>query len=116
ECSQAGDQSLDNGHPIYVSHYKDDQGRVKRQAARFCLFVVDEDGDSREVTLDDPAIAGIEWTVHLANKKAAWYSFSELQGNLLLGPDNSYEACNVPKRNSTVHGEARQSELLIDPG
>ncbi|WP_205966223.1 LodA/GoxA family CTQ-dependent oxidase, partial [Pseudomonas viridiflava] len=58
----------------------------------------------------------IEWTAHLANKKAAWYSFSELQGNLLLGPDNSYEACNVPKRNSTVHGEARQSELLIDPG
>lgn len=116
ECSQAGDQSLDNGHPIYVSHYKDDQGRVKRQAARFCLFAVEEDGDSREVTLDDPAIAGIEWTVHLANKKAAWYSFSELQGNLLLGPDNSYEACNVPKRNSTVHGEARQSELLIDPG
>ena len=115
-CSPQGDQVLDNGQPVYVSQYKDGQACIKRQAARFCLFAVDDDGTSHEVTLADPAIAGMEWTVHLANKKAAWYTFSELQGNLLLGADNSYEAWKVPLRNSNVATNDRQSQLLIDPG
>ena len=115
-CTPQGDQVRDRLHPVYVSQYKDDLGCVKRQAARFCLFAVADDGYTHEVTLDDPAIAGMEWTVHLANKKAAWYTFSELQGNLLLGEGNSYRACKVPLRNSSVPEPQRQSQLLIDPG
>jgi L-lysine 6-oxidase len=60
-------------------------------------------------------VRSIEWTVHLASKKAAWYNFSELEGDLLSGPDNSYKARKVSLRNSTVKGADRQ-DLLIDFG
>ena len=28
----------------------------------------------------------LEWTVHLANKKAVWYGFDELVGDLMVPP------------------------------
>jgi L-Lysine epsilon oxidase N-terminal/L-lysine epsilon oxidase C-terminal domain/von Willebrand factor type A domain len=49
--------------------FKDDQCRVKRQAARFRVFAHHDDGSVDEVT---DAEAEIEWTVHLANAKAAY--------------------------------------------
>lgn len=48
--------------------FKDDDCRVKRQGARFRLFATHDDGTTEELTDDD---VDIEWTVHLANKKAA---------------------------------------------
>ncbi|GAA3395981.1 LodA/GoxA family CTQ-dependent oxidase [Cryptosporangium minutisporangium] len=48
--------------------YKDDQCRIKRQAARFRIFAHHDDGTVAEVT---DAQATIRWTVHLANSKAA---------------------------------------------
>jgi hypothetical protein len=56
-----------------VTSFKDGNFRVKRQAARFRIFVYDEDGggnltNPREITADD---AEITWTVELANRKAA---------------------------------------------
>ena len=60
-------------HPIPAGGFKDDQGRLKRQAARFRLYGLDKNGQVvAEVTADD---ADIRWTVHLANTKAAWYNF-----------------------------------------
>lgn len=47
--------------------FKDGECRVKRQAARFRIFASHDDGSVEELTDDD---ADIEWTVHLANKKA----------------------------------------------
>jgi hypothetical protein len=56
--------------------YKDAQGRIKRQAARFRVFGYDDDGKLvGEVTAKD---AHITWTLHLANKKAAWRQFDGL--------------------------------------
>lgn len=56
--------------------YKDEQGRIQRQAARFRLFGYDEnDRLVREITTDD---AAIEWTVELANHKAAYKRFDGL--------------------------------------
>jgi L-Lysine epsilon oxidase N-terminal/L-lysine epsilon oxidase C-terminal domain/von Willebrand factor type A domain len=49
--------------------FKDAQCRVKRQAARFRIFAHHGDGTVEEVT---KAKAKITWTVHLANKKAAF--------------------------------------------
>ncbi|WP_375740850.1 CTQ-dependent lysine 6-oxidase LodA [Pseudomonas boanensis] len=115
-CDAQGQQLFDHGQPIYVDQYKDPEGRIKRQAARFCVFAVAADGSTREVTLDDPQVASLQWTVHLANKKAAWYNFQELQGNLLLGPDNSYEKVGVPLRNASVTNEQQRQQLIIDPG
>ena len=57
--------------------YKDGQGAIKRQAARFRIYAYDEDGNViREVTANDPNTK-IVWTVEIANKKASWYEFIE---------------------------------------
>jgi L-lysine 6-oxidase len=94
-----------------IVHFKDPKGLIKRQGQPFKIY--DEYGT--EITLDSPNIASIEWTVHLANKKAAWYQYSELQGNLLYGPDNSYAIQKIPFRNPLVPQDKRQS-LIVDPG
>lgn len=53
--------------------YRDAQGRIKRQAARFRLFAYDKKGKLiREITAKE---ADITWSVELANKKAAWLKF-----------------------------------------
>src|SRR5437764_13495055 len=49
--------------------FKDAQCRVKRQAARFRIFAHHDDNSVEEIT---SAKADITWTVHLANKKAAF--------------------------------------------
>lgn len=95
-----------------VDTFKDDAGRIKKQGQLFKVF--DDNGD--ELTLDSPGVATIEWTVHLANKKAAWYQYSELKGNLLYGPQNSYRHWGVPFRNPEKESEAERQTLIIDPG
>src|SRR3954469_11090376 len=60
-------------HPIPEGGFKDGAGRIKRQAARFRLFGLD--GDGRVVAEITAADADIEWRVHLANTKSAWYNF-----------------------------------------
>jgi len=78
--------------------YKDEQGRIKRQAARFRIYGYDENGLLvKEVTSAD---AQIKWTVHLANKKASWKEFQGLSDN-------------TPLRNKK---EKQRSKLIIDPG
>lgn len=96
-------------------NFKDELGRVKRQGQPFRVY--DENG--LEITLERDDIKSIEWTVHLANKKAEWYDFDELKGNLLYNyndkndneygiepGDNSYEAWErrkgITKRNCEV--------------
>ena len=81
-----------------VGGYKDNQMRVKRQAARFRIFEYDEDGKVvKEITTAD---ADIKWTVHLANKKASWKKFDGLNPNSSL-------------RNAS---EKNRNKLVIDPG
>ena len=78
--------------------YRDAQGRIKRQAARFRLFGYDENGKLvGEITA---AQASITWTVRLANKKSAWRQFRGL-------------ARNTPWRNKNVKD---RNSLIIDPG
>jgi hypothetical protein len=58
--------------------YKDAEGRIKRQGARFRIFetATDHTGQRREVREITAAEAHIEWTVHLANAKAAAPQFT----------------------------------------
>jgi hypothetical protein len=70
--------------------YKDDQGRIKRQGARFRIYehTFDDAGaliQAREITAAD---AQIEWEVHLANRKAAAPNFQAL-GRRNKGEDES---------------------------
>ncbi len=97
-----------------VSVFKDVMGRIKRQAAKFRVFEQDN-GSSREVNLTNANVLKIVWTVHIANKKPIWFTFSELQGNREFGADNSYTKQHIPVNNPKVSGEARKP-LMIDPG
>src|SRR5262245_55920773 len=88
-----------------VEGYRDAQGALKRQAARFRVFGYNSAGHVvRELTADDAEIA---WTVHVANKKAAWYNFE-------IALDIP-EAVPCIRRNAAFVGEARR-RLVIDPG
>jgi len=90
--------------------YKDGADKIKKQVQRFRIFGFNAAGDVvREVTAKD---ASIEWNVHVANTKAAWYGFS----NPL---DNGDRAPGLPeqKRNEQFIGDAeRAAMLVIDPG
>ncbi len=87
--------------------YRDGAGRLKRQAARFRIYGYDKKGNVVGEITD--AHAAIEWHVHAANKKAAWYNF-----DVAL---DLPEAASVrsPRRNSNIRG-ADRAQLSIDPG
>ncbi|MEG4805366.1 CTQ-dependent lysine 6-oxidase LodA [Microcoleus sp. ARI1-B5] len=111
ECDSNG-----NGLQEPFSSFKDAAGKVKRQAQKFRIYRKNPnfpDRSGEEVTLENSDVESIVWTVHLANKKAAWYKFSEYKGNLLFGEKNSYQAQGVDLRNKET--QDRQS-LIIDPG
>ncbi|MDQ3856705.1 MAG: LodA/GoxA family CTQ-dependent oxidase [Chloroflexota bacterium] len=88
--------------------FKDSQGRIKRQAALFRVYGYDAHG--RVVAELNAENADITWTVHLANKKAAWYQFKaplDVQGALPPGVQSR-------RRNETFAGG--RNKLVIDPG
>jgi L-lysine 6-oxidase len=136
ECTPDGTPRTENGRPVFVKKFKDAEGRIKRQGAQFRVYAFDSNDPNdpgREITLDDPAVESIEWTVHLANKKAVWYNNDQFIGNTYLAGDpnaetedtNYYPNPNTPPspttdaslRNWYIQDEARrQRELIIDPG
>ncbi|MGJ8673728.1 CTQ-dependent lysine 6-oxidase LodA [Rubritalea sp.] len=95
-----------------IENFKDASGQVRRQGQLFRLF----DDQGNEVTLSHPDVASIKWTAHLANKKAAWYQYSELEGNLLYGEANSYTNRAVPWRNAKQTTYDERQKLIVDPG
>jgi hypothetical protein len=87
--------------------YRDAAGALKRQAACFRIYGFNAGGQVvRELTADD---AAIEWSVHVANKKAQWYQF---QAALDI-PDAAI--LSVSRRNGDVP-PAERGSLAIDPG
>lgn len=93
--------------PSATKEIRDFEGALLRQAARFRIYGYDAKGRVvRELTADE---ADIEWTVHVANKKSAWYRF-------LVALDLP-ESKSVPaqRRNAKVKGSDRKT-LMIDPG
>lgn len=102
----------DNLASSEVVNFKDDAGMIIRQGQLFKIY----DDAGVELKLGEGNVTQMEWTVHLANKKAAWYQYSELQGNLLYGEDNSYAKQGVALRNPTVTLEEERRALIIDPG
>ncbi len=86
--------------------YRDATGALKRQAVRFRIYGLNAQG--QVVTELTQSNAEITWTVHLANKKAAWYQFQI--------------ALDIPEAKSAPHAFLRnvaisdRNDLVIDPG
>jgi len=93
--------------PQEPGFYRDSSGALKRQAARFRIYGYNAAGEVvRELT---PGWADIRWTVHVANRKAAWYRW-------MLAMDIPEAASlKVPLRNAAITGDARR-QLVIDGG
>ena len=82
--------------PQPTGGFKDQAGRIKRQAARFRVYGLDTSGKVvAEVT---PDVGQVRWRVHVANRKAAWYQFLNAMD---LGPKYAKTA---GRRNSMVTG------------
>jgi len=131
ECDAQGREITDeSGAPLRVNQFKEsgNPGRIKRQASRFRIFVYEENqlDSERELKIGDKyqfrlntsttgprlvegTVVDIAWTVHLANKKASWYAFSENDGMHGYGPDH-------PLRNPEITQPDRRRQLIIDPG
>ena len=96
-----------NEPPLEVGRYKDAQGALKRQVARFRIYGYNADGQL--IAELGPANAQVEWIVHLANKKAAWYEFQ-------VAMDNPLASIVVSRRRNPQVTGANRSDLVIDPG
>jgi hypothetical protein len=103
-------------HPLPAGGFKDAEGRILRQAARFRVFGFNRRGQVvAELTAAD---AEITWLVHLANKKAAWYDFRQafdVPESIRGIPDRGIPPLVVGRRNAYVAGVDRD-RLVIDPG
>ena len=89
------------------SGFKTSASAIKRQAQRFYVFFHQGIADAIEVNLDHPQVKAIEWSVHLANKKAAFFKFGGLRGS-----SGDVYSPATPRRNA---GEPI-NQLVIDPG
>jgi len=107
-----------------VTAFKDNSGAIKRQAARFRVFIYDDASPGgRELKIGDRlqvlkqksgqimtgSLTDVVWTVYLANKKASWYEFHETSGEHGYAPD-------AVLRNHTVTDYNVRQNLIIDPG
>ena len=130
--------------PINEDDFRDADGAVKRQAARFRIFVYDQaqntypsNDPGREVKIGDTVnckvIKDIVWTVHLANKKNNWYKITDAEheeiGIKAYEPDEQgqydYPPIRDPEDNTNpqlaVLGDDladpdRRTKLVIDGG
>jgi L-lysine epsilon oxidase-like protein len=86
--------------------YRDSLGALKRQAVRFRVYGFNAAGQAvAELTQQN---SDISWTVHLANKKAAWYQFQ-----MALDITEAGSAPHSFLRNVEI---ADRNRLVIDPG
>jgi hypothetical protein len=95
--------------PFSASDFRDSEGRLRRQAARFRIWRRAPGAEFEEITLDTKDVREIRWTVHLANKKASWYRFQTSKGQHGYGP-------NHPLRNADRQSAEDRRRLIIDPG
>src|SRR5262249_16718504 len=86
ECAPTGEPVMSGGDPKAVETSRDARGRVKRQAARFRVFASDGPGVEGRPVVVGRDVRAMEWTVHVANKKAVWYNFTPFVGDLMLPP------------------------------
>lgn len=102
-----GPQVIDP-NPLPAGSYRDAQGALKRQAAEFRVYGYNAAGEAVcEIDADNGLVG---WSVHLANKKAAWYRWR-------IAMDVAEAAAvAMPLRNADIRDAQGRSELVIDAG
>jgi len=94
--------------PTAFGETRDAGGAIKRQAARFRVYGYDQNGDV-VAEIGQSENTQVEWSVHLANRKSAWYEFDAAMDIPATA------SIQVPLRNPDLKGGDR-SALVIDPG
>ena len=94
--------------PTLFGSTRDEGGAIKRQAARFRVYGYDRFGNV-VAEINQTTNSSIQWTVHVASKKAAWYQFNAAMDIPATA------GLTVPLRNADV-ATADRSALVIDPG
>jgi hypothetical protein len=92
-----------------VSSFRDAQGRIKREVARFRVYRSEDGqvGSHAPLEIGRDGLVDIEWTVWVANKKAQWYQFQGLSGD---------QPGRRKRRNGGLTGDDDRCRLIIDPG
>src|SRR6185369_7761733 len=92
-------------------------------AAEFWVFEYDDQDPTAEPVLvqlgGQQGVASIEWTVHLANKKAYWFKFAGVTGSadITNPPGFGYAPAPASLRNNHITSSAqRRSKLIVDFG
>lgn len=94
--------------PLPPGSYRDGNGALKRQAARFRIYGINMRGEIIRELTGVGTDADITWKVELANTKAGWYGFQ-----LALDIPEASAAPPTVLRNAAV---ADRSQLAIIPG
>src|SRR5207245_10258724 len=109
--------------------FRDAKGRIKRQAARLRVFEYPDDGSlPREVVIGTGNVTGVEWRVHIANKKGSFFTFNGQSGAETNPPyvarakrpgddiEKPKDDGQPERRNLRNHTVADRRSLEIDPG
>jgi len=106
--------------------FRDEEGRIKRQAARFRVFEYPEDNSPpKEVKIGTDNLVNIEWRVHLANRKASFFTFDGQHGAEDAYITRNGRPATAPqkddpirknRRNPDVPDADRDHLLNLDPG
>ena len=104
--------------------FRDCEGRIKRQGARFYIFAKDKDGKILGELNEEDGVT-IDWEVQVANKKAAWYDFDiALDIPAAEGVYNSDGELVAPEQRVPVKSQLRnkkdfqgaeRKKLMIEP-
>jgi hypothetical protein len=102
---------LPDGKEFTPADFRDREGRLRRQGERFAVYryADDDPGSAVPARPGEDGVERIEWTVHLANKKASWYEFFVGAGETGYSPEH-------PLRNASVTDPRLREQLIIDPG
>lgn len=103
---------LPAGRKFQETDFRDSYLKLRRQAVRFQVFSYDESHPNQPglpVEAGQSGVDSIEWTVHVANKKAIWYQSLANAGEDGYSPEH-------PLRNAGVTARQQRLERIIDPG